>query len=145
MRIGLDIHGVIDAHPDFFKYRTMEWMFQGGHEIHIVTGMEWGKAMFDIYQAGISFTHHFSIVDHHRRIGTRIWNNDTRGDGYWMDKEDWNRTKGEYAVTKSLDIHIDDSPCYGPYFPKSCKFVLASSPEYVEFIASGDLQKLLTP
>ena len=37
MKIGLDIHGVCDANPEFFAELT-NLFIEAGHEIHILTG-----------------------------------------------------------------------------------------------------------
>jgi len=123
MNIGLDIHGVIDAQPKFFAKLT-KLLAEEGHQIHIVTGQKWDNVKNELDAHGITYHHHYSIVDHHLNVGTKMWSDDKRGDGWWMSKEDWIRSKGDYARNASLDIHIDDETSYAPYFPDSCRFVL---------------------
>jgi len=122
--IGLDIHGVIDKYPDIFAQLTKEWVKE--HRIHIITGQSWEEAYPTVQECGISFTDHFSVVDHHRWIGTKMWDDDSRGKGYWMDRETWLKTKGQYAAKIGLDIHFDDTPQYFDYFPESCKQVIVT-------------------
>ena len=39
-KLGLDIHGVVDAMPDFFSFLTDSFIKNGG-EVHIITGGRW--------------------------------------------------------------------------------------------------------
>lgn len=123
MKIGLDIHGVIDAYPGFMCDLSLKWIDRG-HEVHIVTGQPRNECEDTVRKAGVSYTHFFSIVDHHLEIGTKTWDDDERGEGWWMNPEDWLPSKGIYARNVGLDVHFDDSPEYQPYFPRSCSFVL---------------------
>ena len=62
MKIGLDIHGVCDTNPEFFKELT-RLFFQAGHEIHILTGRrESDGALNEIKELGLDYTHFFSIT-----------------------------------------------------------------------------------
>ena len=40
----------------------------------------------------------------------------------WVDKELWNRAKGEYAAEQQLDLVLDDTQEYGQYFTTSFAF-----------------------
>lgn len=139
MKIGLDVHGVIDAYPVFF--RDFSWrMLRDGHEVHIVTGQEWEKAYKTISDLDIVFTNHFSIVDWGLEnleltdapttptisvdgsdsLWRKIWKTDK---GYWMHYDKWNECKGIYAHNAKLDIHFDDSEIYCKYFPTTCSYI----------------------
>jgi len=126
MHIGLDLHGVIDRFPFLFKKLSEKWN-EEGHNIHIMTGMEWDKAWRAVKKAGIVYHKHFSIVDFHKKMGTEIWEK-SNSEGYWMESETWNQSKGNYAMSWNMDIHFDDSPIYGRYFPKGCTYIQV--PEY---------------
>ena len=132
IRIGLDIHGVIDKYLDIFVPLTHKWIKK--HEIYIITGQEWDKVSYIIYENDIAFTDHFSIVDYHKTIGTKIWDNDMRGLGYWMDKSEWIKSKGMYATSIGLNIHFDDTPEYFDYFPKTCKTILVADDFDITFV-----------
>lgn len=121
MHIGLDIHGVIDHYTDLFKKLSEKWSADG-HIIHIITGQEWSKASQAVGQAGIIYHHHFSIVDHHRAIGTEMWER-TDKRGWWMDEQKWNASKGNYAKAQNIKLHFDDSIRYAQYFPEDCAFI----------------------
>lgn len=120
MIIGLDIHGVIDKHAGLFQHFAMEWK-KNGDKIYIITGQSWNEVKHTVHEAGIPYHGHFSIVDHHRNIKTEM-SMDTKG-RYWMDKEVWERSKGDYCERMHIDIHFDDSLEYGQYMPSSCTFV----------------------
>lgn len=113
MKIGLDFHGVINTSPEFFSVIS-NLLVKNGHEVHIITGNDANEKLIqDLDNFGISYTHIFSIVEYHRKNGTKItyeWN------GPWMDKEIWNRTKADYCERKKIDIMIDDSIKYGELF-----------------------------
>ena len=119
MFIGLDFHGVIDRFPKEFSLLTKRWVEICGHEIHIVTGSPWDSAKPKIDDLGITYTHSFSIVDHHKSIGTPMWQKET---GWFMSPEEWDKSKGDYAKKVGLDVHFEDSLKYAPWFPESCTF-----------------------
>jgi hypothetical protein len=114
MKIGLDIHGVIDAKPLVFSALS-KGLVKAGHEVHILTGPKFGKVEALLKQHDISYTHFFSIVENavKNNIGVR-WADENNP---WIDdKTIWDRSKGEYAKLHDLDLHIDDSEDYGKYF-----------------------------
>jgi len=43
-KIGLDLHGVIDALPEFFAFLT-DSVIKNGGEVHIITGGSWTKEL----------------------------------------------------------------------------------------------------
>ena len=122
MKIGLDIHGCIDAYPVTFCRLSDIWVTQG-HDVYIITGQEWQSSKPTVDKAGIRYTHHFSIIDHHKEIGTPMYTRSDR-DGWWMDGEKWMRSKGEYAKEVGIDIHFDDCIEYAKYFPSNCTYVI---------------------
>ena len=113
-KLGLDIHGVIDANPGFFAEMS-RMLVSVGQEVHILTGQKDDPGLrARIAGYGVQFTHFFSITSYHESHGTKIWY-DGKGRP-WMDAEIWNRTKAEYCLRNSITLHIDDSPIYGQYF-----------------------------
>jgi len=119
MNIGLDIHGVIDTYIPLFEELCYKWASQG-HTIHIITGepKETARPATD----HLIFHHFFSIVDHHVAENTPSLRRDDKGH-YWVDRDVWLATKGNYARKVKLDIHFDDQVEYAPYFPKHCSFI----------------------
>ena len=114
LKIGLDIHGVCDANPEFFSELSRLFV-NAGHEVIIITGrMESHGAIDEIKKLGISYTKFYSIADYHVKIGTKIWY-DEKGNP-WIEPEFWDTTKAEICKKENIDFHIDDSSVYGKYF-----------------------------
>jgi hypothetical protein len=123
-KIGLDVHGVITTYPKVFSRLTKK-LIRTGHEIHIVTGAKiTDKLVKKLLDFGIEWTTMFSIIGYHESIGTKIQYDEN---GPWIDKDLWNRAKGKYAMKAKLNIHIDDSDCYGKYFTKTMYLMLTNN------------------
>ncbi len=121
MKIGLDIHGVCDTSPEFFKVLTKLFV-DAGHEVHILTGRRVSDgAIKEIEDLNISYTHFFSIADYHESSGTKM-SNDNNGNP-WMDDETWDRTKGDYCKRNNIDFCLDDTERYGRYFETPFAFI----------------------
>lgn len=125
MKIGLDIHGVIDAHPNIFAVLTKNWIDKG-HEIYIITGQEWQKAKPIVEASQVQYHHHFSIVDYHIGIGTKMYAR-TDKDGWWMDSIEWNKSKGQYVDRENIQLHFDDSKEYLKYFPIGVTYIVVGT------------------
>jgi len=122
MRIGLDVHGVIDRYPQYFQ-KISKALVSAGHEVHIITGQPWsdiGKKVDEWYY--ISHTHHFSIVDHHAKLGTKMWQDEKKT--WWMEEQDWNRSKGDYIHVAQIDVHFDDNWEYVNWIPDTCTTII---------------------
>ena len=109
LKIGLDIHGVIDTFPE--KFRQLSYaLAKDGAEVHIITGIKRDSTIDEeLARAGIRFTHYFSIVEHLEANGETIeWR-----DGLpYADKGKWNSAKSEYCEKAGIDFMFDDSPIY---------------------------------
>jgi hydroxymethylpyrimidine pyrophosphatase-like HAD family hydrolase len=130
MKIGIDYHGVIDTLSTTFAELSRKWIDRG-HEVHIVTGKQWRDAEPRVRALGISFTHHYSIVDDHRLRGTPMIE---RENGFWMEEETWNRSKGEYCERERIDVHFDNDLKYARYFPERCTFVWVQNRHFESLI-----------
>lgn len=113
IRIGLDLHGVISANPKFFSHMSKA-MILAGAEVHIITGSHSVEILGELKKYDIKYTHLFSIADHHRSIGTKMWYD--ANNTPWIDKGMWEMTKAEYCEKEGIDMHFDDSLIYGEYF-----------------------------
>ncbi len=114
MKIGIDLHGVSDAYPTFFAELTKLFV-AAGHEVHLMTGELITEALHEqLRSCNISYTHLFSISQHHKEKGTpmRFDENNTP----WIDGALWNQTKGDYAAEHGLDIVLDDTEGYADHF-----------------------------
>ena len=114
LKIGLDIHGVVDSLPDFFSELT-NTLVNAGHEVHILTGRTINEKIYDkIVQYKLSYTHLFSIADYHQKQNTPIhWADD---DNPWIDDDIWNKTKADYCKEHKIDLMLDDSVEYARHF-----------------------------
>ena len=112
-KIGLDLHGVIDADPEFFSELSKD-LIKAGWEVHIITGPTKKKAIKEIEALKISYTHFFSIEDFHVEHFTPM-TYDVYGNP-WLDKETWDRTKSDYCSENGISLHIDDTVRYQKYF-----------------------------
>lgn len=116
IKIGLDIHGVIDRDPDFFATFILLLRAEG-HEVHILTGREISNKLINkLNDQSIAYDQLFSITSYHKEIGTHIaYKNGDRTQPLIAPPK-WDRTKADYAERVMLDFHIDDSLVYGQYF-----------------------------
>ena len=113
MKIGFDIHGVIDTHPD--KYRELiNHLIEEEVEIHILTGLRRDKAEKILEEHKIIYDNLMCITDYHNECVIH-W--DDNGNPH-MEEESWNKTKGRYCGNNNIDIMIDNSKKYGDYMPK---------------------------
>lgn len=113
MKIGFDIHGVLDKHPIFAELTKL--LVANGHEVHILTGKRVKDgALKEAEDVGAYHTHFFSIADYYDEKGQILWN-DENGRPH-MDSYLWDKTKAEYCKRNQIDLHFDDSPVYGQYF-----------------------------
>jgi hypothetical protein len=115
IKIGLDLHGVIDAMPEFFAFFTKA-MISAGAEVHIITGgaTEDDKKLLKEYN--IQYTHIFSITDYHKEKGTPTTKLHPKHGFMMVSDEEWDKTKGEYCRKNNISLHIDDTLVYNDYF-----------------------------
>jgi hypothetical protein len=113
IKIGLDIHGVIDSNINFFKILT-KLLVDNGHEVHIITGAKIENELPFLKENTISYTHLFSITDYHIEKGTEItW--DEKNNPH-LETYAWDKAKAEYCKKENIDIHFDDSDIYNYFF-----------------------------
>ena len=112
MKIGLDYHGVLDKHPDFFSNLTTS--IAENAEIHIVTGAKKVDFMKDSKMTGIFYSHFYSITDEFLKHKIP-YNIDEKGNPSF-DKTLWDSAKAMYCASHKIDIMIDDSKIYGKFF-----------------------------
>lgn len=114
IKIGLDLHGVIDENPAFFAALSKA-LVDAGHEVHILTGPRVNEDLVNQLKGfNISYTHLFSIVDYHLSKGTPI-TYDAKGRAF-MDDYLWDKTKAEYCKEHDIELHLDDTEAYGYFF-----------------------------
>jgi len=115
MKIGLDVHGVINKHIKFFSLLS-SYFIANDHEVHIITGMkksEYDKTYSDKY---MPYTHFYSITDD---LLTKIAYINDIHDRPRFSEYNWNIAKGVYCKKNKIDIMLDDSDIYDKYFSTS--------------------------
>jgi hypothetical protein len=118
-KLGLDIHGVVDAMPEFFSFLSDSFIKNGG-EVHIITGGKWDKEFEDLLNSyGVKWTHKFSIYDYLVENNYEKTGEVQFPDGTIQSKfknEDWDSVKGVYCADNNITLHIDDTMIYNDYF-----------------------------
>jgi hypothetical protein len=115
-RIGLDVHGVIDTHPEIFSMLS-KCFIDLGHEVHIITGPSITPEFIEkLKNFGMVWTKLHSITDYNTLNGANIQYQDK--DNPWMDDDTWNSTKAKICLENEIHTHIDDSDTYGYWFKK---------------------------
>lgn len=114
--LGIDIHGVIDALPEFFSFLT-DSIIKNGGSVHIITGGEWSEKL-EQQLSGIKYTHKFSVYDHLLKTAETLGEIQFP-DGTIQKKFDdklWDSTKAQYCKDNNISLHIDDTLVYNEYF-----------------------------
>ena len=113
MKIGLDVHGVIDKAPEFFGVIT-NLLKDNGHEVHIITGVTREDYARYGLSDGVVCTHFYSITDDLKNQG-KPWKDDIHGRPLF-NEYDWNTAKATYCKDNKIDIMLDDTVRYGKHF-----------------------------
>ena len=115
MKLGFDIHGVIDTFP-VFQEMIKNMVGDNRVEIHVISGLSEKEVHGQIGHLIPldQITGYFSIADYlSTKPGVIVeWRNGMP----WADEEEWNKAKAAYCVEKGIDIMFDDSPMYAKYF-----------------------------
>ena len=133
MKIGIDLHGMINYQPKFFSDFAKAILAAGG-EIHVMTGSHITLALEkELKNYGIEWTRLFSIADYYKdKPGIEMWY-DKEGRP-WVSEELWNQAKAIYAEEEELDLVMDDTSVYGDYFKTTsfahCKIINKSGIEH---------------
>lgn len=140
MKLGLDIHGVIDYKPEIFSFISKSVIAAGG-EVHIITGGSWREDLIKLVKdSGVVWTHHFSVYDHLKEIGAKEDGRIKFPDGTIQRKFDsdlWDSIKGDYCKNNNINLHIDDTEAYCKYF--TTPFLLFKSGDDIEKLSHIDL------
>lgn len=142
MKLGLDIHGVIDSNPESFSFMSQS-VIAGGGEVHIITGGSWTSELEEQLKGyGIKWTSHFSVYDYLLDSGIDSIGTIQFPDGTIQKKFDyhlWDTIKAGYCRSNNIDLHIDDTEVYSKYF--TTPFLLYKSSEDFEKISHIDIRK----
>lgn len=114
MKVGFDIHGVIDTFG-IFQDLMNKMIEDDDVEVHIVSGLARAEAEGRIgHIVDLSKVKYFSITDY---LESRPDVEVTWIDGLpWTDKTAWDNAKADYCRDVGIDVLFDDSPVYGETF-----------------------------
>jgi len=134
IKLGLDVHGVIDEDPEFFS-NLSDVMFKHGNSVFIITGREKDAELLEeVSSYKVLYTAILSITTYQKKLGTPISYLDDRKSQPIMDSEIWNPTKAALCASAGIDIMIDDSLIYGKYFQDIKTQYLTYTPQVKEFL-----------
>lgn len=118
-KLGIDIHGVIDALPEFFAFLTESFIKNGG-EVHIITGGSIDdKLIKQLNLTNVKYTHIFSVYDHLIETNTSTYGDIMFPDGTVQKKfkdDVWDAAKANYCKENNISLHLDDTLIYNNYF-----------------------------
>ena len=142
MKLGLDIHGVIDSNPESFAFMSQSVITNNG-EVHIITGGSWTSTLEEqLKEYDIRWTSIFSVYDYLVDSGIDSIGTIQFPDGTIQKKFDyhlWDTIKAGYCRSNNIDLHIDDTEVYSKYF--TTPFLLYKSSEDFEKISHIDIRK----
>ena len=126
MKLGIDIHGVLDKHPEIIK-PLMEMFIKSGNTVYIISGSPINKIFKELKELRCIALKHFhyaiSIIDFLKSKGVKF-----RVDGggnWWCDEDTWWESKARICNELKIDVLIDDSKKYKPHFENlQTKFIL---------------------
>lgn len=118
-KIGIDIHGVLDTHTEYFKSICKSMSKQECCEVHIITGSPKNEISDWLENNGIKYDHFYSITDDLISKGyeheyRRCFKTNTMK-GPFFNKEVWNKAKSIYCDANDINIMYDDNIDYLKY------------------------------
>ena len=115
MILGLDVHGVIDKDPDKYAALTRSIRAKKGGKVYVITGQSDTPELRSVLSnLGITFDRLVSIQDELIAAGAPVMDHE---EGRPIFRSlDWNSFKGSYCSRNHVDLMIDNSPEYKPYF-----------------------------
>ena len=133
MRIGIDLHGVIDDDPGWFCGFLSAFMAEFGKwrerkfTVCIISGPPKKDIKAELekhgFRYGLEFDEIYSVVDHLKEKGVEMWQ-DGRG-RWWTYDEEWWKAKAEICEKHDVDVLIDDKEEWKTHFKNiKTKFLL---------------------
>ena len=116
MKLGLDLHGVLDTNPEFVEIAKQ--IKKEGGEVHIITGSSITDEVLNIVKnSGIDYDYIISIQDELIKLYSPDCYNEY-GRPIFPDIL-WDSFKGKYCKDNNIDLHYDDTERYIDYFSTS--------------------------
>ena len=123
MKIGIDLHGVIDDDPLLFR----SLMSLQNREVYIVSGPPKADIIAELDKLGFKKSTHYkeaySIVDFLKESGVEMWQD--KNGRWWSNTKDWVESKAKICDRLSLEYMLDDQEMYRAAFDDiKTRFVL---------------------
>lgn len=131
MKLGFDIHGVIDTFAAFPA--LINNLLESDIEIHVITGLARAEAEEQIgHLIDLTRVKYFSVTDY---LESRDDVEVTWIDGLpWADETAWNNSKADYCAEQGIDMLFDDSPTYARTFENiSTLYCQVHNPNRVQY------------
>lgn len=124
--LGIDLHGVLDAHPEILR-PVLRALCLLEVEVFIISGPPKKEIMEQLLKLGFKQGIHYkgvaSVVDSLKRNHIPMWQ-DAKGD-WWAEDLPWNQAKSDICKILEVDVLIDDCKAYEKFFSETTtKFVL---------------------
>ncbi len=134
IKIGLDLHGVINKDPNFFSNLSIMLMNRG-NEVYIITGEEDSeKLRNEINKYNIKYTDVFSVTTYRKEAGYKVSYLNGDKTQPMMDEMVWNTSKAVICFENKIDIMIDDSLIYCQYFKNTDTQYIVYNEQVREFL-----------
>ena len=130
MKLGIDLHGVIDTNPRIYKI-ILEVMGKR-MEVHIISGPPRSEIIEELnelgFKKGVHYKEVHSIVDFLKENGEEMYQDENGS--WWTDNDDhWRATKANICNKFQIDAMIDDKEMYKDGFKDiKTEFVLFEDP-----------------
>lgn len=111
-RIGIDFHGVLNAHPDFFREFAAEAL-QNGIAVYIISGGPREVIRRYLEEYKIKYTVLWCVYDYFEQYSEIEYLPDG---SFHVEDKLWNAAKAEYCRRENICLQIDDSVIYGRDF-----------------------------
>ena len=118
----IDLHGVIDSNPKYFR-KMIDDLIRNGNSVYICTGAKYIDAVNTLTDLGfgnkLSYLKILSIsTDLESSLPAAEIEYDVNGN-LWVDDMLWWPVKGKFCKQYKIDVIIDDSEEYFVYVPKN--------------------------
>jgi len=129
IRIGVDLHGVIDNNVVLFKALSEILLLnkEVPIEIYVISGPPKEDVLIELdglqLYKNINYTDIYTIVDFLKSKGVKMWLD--HKNTWWASDEDWWGAKAKICDQLCIDVMIDNTDRYKQYFNNiSTKFVI---------------------
>ena len=124
--LGIDLHGVLDAHPEILR-PVLRALHLLEIRIYIISGPSSDqivKQLADLkFQKGVHYTGVASVVDFLKMHHVPMWQDSK--DDWWTEDLPWNQAKASICAALEVDVLIDDCKAYEEFFAETAtKFIL---------------------